>query len=213
VIKEIVEITLRSLSISGAATLLASSWSIPVAYKISRSQRLSAFFMPIVEAIIGMPTVLIGLVMYMLLCSRGPLGIFRLLYTPYAIILGQAILITPLLIATSFRSLFHANQRYGELALTLGATERQAMKLVLTESTPGIIASIVMSFSRALGELGVALMVGGNIRGYTRVITTAIALEVSRGEFELALTLGCILITILIIVSLSLRMLRRLQPL
>ena len=212
-IKEIVEITLRSLSISGAATLLASSWSIPVAYKISRSQRLSAFFMPIVEAIIGMPTVLIGLVMYMLLCSRGPLGIFRLLYTPYAIILGQAILITPLLIATSFRSLFHANQRYGELALTLGATERQAMKLVLTESTPGIIASIVMSFSRALGELGVALMVGGNIRGYTRVITTAIALEVSRGEFELALTLGCILITILIIVSLSLRMLRRLQPL
>jgi len=213
VIEEIVEITLRSLSISGAATLLASSWSIPVAYKISRSQRLSAFFMPIVEAIIGMPTVLIGLVMYMLLCSRGPLGIFRLLYTPYAIILGQAILITPLLIATSFRSLFHANQRYGELALTLGATERQAMKLVLTESTPGIIASIVMSFSRALGELGVALMVGGNIRGYTRVITTAIALEVSRGEFELALTLGCILITILIIVSLSLRMLRRLQPL
>ncbi len=212
-IEEIVEITLRSLSISGAATLLASSWSIPVAYKISRSQRLSAFFMPIVEAIIGMPTVLIGLVMYMLLCSRGPLGVFRLLYTPYAIILGQAILITPLLIATSFRSLFHANQRYGELALTLGATERQAMKLVLTESTPGIIASIVMSFSRALGELGVALMVGGNIRGYTRVITTAIALEVSRGEFELALTLGCILITILIIVSLSLRMLRRLQPL
>jgi len=213
VIEEIVGITLRSLSISGAATLLASSWSIPVAYKISRSQRLSAFFMPIVEAIIGMPTVLIGLVMYMLLCSRGPLGVFRLLYTPYAIILGQAILITPLLIATSFRSLFHANQRYGELALTLGATERQAMKLVLTESTPGVIASIVMSFSRALGELGVALMVGGNIRGYTRVITTAIALEVSRGEFELALTLGCILIIILIIVSLSLRILRRLQPL
>jgi len=213
VINEIAEITLRSLAISGAATLLASSWSIPIAYKISKSRKFSAFFMPIMEAIIGLPTVLVGLLMYLLLCSKSPLGVLRLLYTPYAIMLGQAVLVTPLLIATSFRSLFYANQRYGELALTLGATEGQAMKLVLIESVPGLIASIIMSFSRALGELGVALMIGGNIRGYTRVITTAIALEVSKGEFELALTLGCILITILITVSVSLRMLRRLQPL
>jgi len=212
VIAEIAEITLRSLAVSGTATLLAATWSIPIAYRMSKSQRLSAIFMPVMEAIIGMPTVLVGLAMYMLLCSRGPLGALRLLYTPYAIIFGQAFLITPLLIATSFRALFHANKRYGELALTLGASERQAMRLVLTESVPGLIASIIMSFSRALGELGVALMIGGNIRGYTRVITTAIALEVSRGEFELALTLGFLLITILIITSLSLRILRRLQP-
>jgi len=210
-IDELFEITIRSLAISGTATLLAGSWSIPSAYLISRSSRLSKILMPIVEAIVGLPTVLVGLLMYMLLCGRGPLGILNLLYTPYAITVGQAILISPLLISTSFRVLAHAQESYGELALTLGATERQAMQLVLVQSLPGLMASIVMSFSRALGELGVALMIGGNIRGYTRVITTAIALEVSRGEFELALMLGGVLVILLVAVSMSLRTLRRLQ--
>ena len=210
-IDELFEITIRSLAISGTATLLAGSWSIPSAYIISRLSRLSKILMPVVEAIVGLPTVLVGLLMYMLLCGSGPLGILNLLYTPYAITVGQALLITPLLISTSFRVLAHAQESYGELALTLGATERQAMQLVLAQSFPGLMASIVMSFSRALGELGVALMIGGNIRGYTRVITTAIALEVSRGEFELALMLGGILVILLVAISISLRTLRRLQ--
>ena len=210
-ISEIAEITLRSLIVSGAATILASIWGIPIAYLISKSQKLSRHLAPLLEAIVGLPTVLVGLIMYLLLCSRGPFGILRLLYTPYAIAVGQAILISPLLISTSFRVLSHAQEIYGELALTLGATERQAMQLVLIQSLPGLMASIVMSFSRALGELGVALMIGGNIRGYTRVITTAIALEVSRGEFELALMLGGILVMLLVAISMSLRTLRRLQ--
>lgn len=210
-IGEIAEITLRSLIISGAATILASTWGIPIAYLTSKSQKLSRLLAPFFEAIVGLPTVLVGLIMYLLLCSRGLFGILKLLYTPYAIAVGQAILISPLLISTSFRALSQVQGVYGELALTLGATERQAMKLVLTQSLPGLMASIVMSFSRALGELGVALMIGGNIKGYTRVVTTAIALEVSRGEFELALMLGGILVILLIVISLSLRTLRRLQ--
>lgn len=147
--------------------------------------------------------------MYMLLSSEGPLGFLRLLYTPYAVVLGQALLITPLLVSVSFRVLVQAHETFGELAVSLGATERQAMFLVVRESVPGLLAAIVMAFSRALGELGVALMVGGNIKGYTRVLTTAIALEVSRGEFELALALGGILVTALLATSLALRILRR----
>lgn len=210
-LSEVLEITIRSITVSGAATLLASLWGIPMAYTISRSRKLSALLMPVFEAIVGLPTVLVGLILYILLSSRGPLGVLKLLYTPYAIIIGQAILVTPLLVSTSFRVLYHAQEVYGELALTLGATDRQVMHLVLIESFPGLLVSMIMSFSRALGELGVALMVGGNIRGYTRVITTAIALEVSRGEFELALILGAILVAFLIAFSLSLRVLRRMQ--
>ena len=210
-LSEVLEITIRSITVSGAATLLASLWGIPMAYTISRSRELSALLMPVFEAIVGLPTVLVGLILYILLSSRGPLGVLKLLYTPYAIIIGQAILVTPLLVSTSFRVLYHVQEVYGELALTLGATDRQVMHLVLVQSFPGLLASMIMSFSRALGELGVALMVGGNIRGYTRVITTAIALEVSRGEFELALILGAILVAFLIAFSLSLRVLRRMQ--
>jgi len=210
-IDEIADITLRSLAVSGAATLLSASWSMPIACLMSRSDRLSSILSPMMEAVSGVPTVLIGLVMYMLLSRGGLLGPLQLLYTPYAIILGQAILVTPLMVATSFRVLLHSYRRYGELAASLGATEFQKMGLVLSESIPGLIASVMISFSRAVGELGVALMLGGNIRGYTRVMSTAIALEVSRGEFEKALTLGAILLAIVMAIALSIRLSRRLR--
>lgn len=206
---EIVDITLRSLWISGSATLLASSWSILFAYYLSKNPSVARFIVSVLEGLVGVPTVLIGLLLYMLLSSRGPLGVLGLLYTPYSIIIGQAILITPLITSISYRVLSKSWSDYGELALTLGASEKQAISLVLRESLPGVIAAIVMGFSRASGELGIALMVGGNIRGYTRVLTTAIALEVSRGEFETALILGGILVVIVVIVSLSLRILKR----
>jgi len=208
---ELLEITLRSLAISGSATLLSSLWSIPIAYLLAKSRGYSRIFSPIAEALVGAPTVLVGLALYALLCSRGLLGSLQILYTPYAVILGQSILITPLMISISFRALLHSYESYGELALSLGATERQAMILALKEGLPGLLAAEIMSFSRAIGELGVALMIGGNIKGYTRVLTTAIALEVSKGDFELALSLGGILLILMILVSLSLRALRRFQ--
>lgn len=206
---EIMDIILRSLRISGSATLLASSWSILFAYYLSKNTSVARFIVSILEGLVGIPTVLIGLLLYMLLSSKGPLGMLRLLYTPYGIIIGQAILITPLITSIGYRVLSRSWSDYGELALTLGASEKQAIYLVLKESLPGIIAAIVMGFSRASGELGIALMVGGNIRGYTRVLTTAIALEVSRGEFETALILGGVLVVIVVAISLSLRILKR----
>ena len=209
ILNEILDITIRSLWISGSATIISSLWSILLAYKLSRSRGASRYIIPFFEALIGIPTVLIGLLLYMILSSRGPLGLFRLLYTPYAIILGQAILITPLITSICYRVLSSSWNTYGELAYTLGASEKQIMAIVLRESIPGIIAASVMGFSRAIGELGIALMVGGNIRGFTRVLTTAIALEVSKGEFEIAVVLGTILVVLVVAISFSLRILRR----
>jgi len=209
ILNEILDITIRSLWVSGSATIISSLWSILLAYKLSRSPGASRYIIPFFEALIGIPTVLIGLLLYMILSSRGPLGLFRLLYTPYAIILGQAILITPLITSICYRVLSSSWNTYGELAYTLGASEKQIMAIVLRESIPGVIAASVMGFSRAIGELGIALMVGGNIRGFTRVLTTAIALEVSKGEFEIAVVLGAILIVLVVAISFSLRILRR----
>ena len=209
ILNEILDITVRSLWVSGSATIISSLWSILLAYKLSRSRRASRYIIPFFEALIGIPTVLIGLLLYMILSSRGPLGLFRLLYTPYAIILGQAILITPLITSICYRVLSSSWNTYGELAYTLGASEKQIMAIVLRESIPGVIAASVMGFSRAIGELGIALMVGGNIRGFTRVLTTAIALEVSKGEFEIAVILGAILVVLVVAISFSLRILRR----
>lgn len=207
---EVLEIAIRSITVSGLATFFASSWSIPFAYILATRCK-SELVISIIEAIVGIPTVLVGLLLYFLLSSSGPLGFLHMLYTPQAIIMGEAILITPLIVSTSYRVLKNVVNTYGELALSLGASERQAMLLALRESLPGILASTIMGFSRAIGELGVALIVGGNIRGYTRVLTTAIALEVSKGEFEKAMALGMVLISITVTISIILKALKRLS--
>lgn len=206
---EVYDIALRSIWVSGSATIIASLWSILLAYYTTKSSFLSKYLIPFFEALIGVPTVLIGLILYMLLSSSGPLGILGLLYTPYAIIIGEAVLITPLITSVCYRVFIKTWSTYGELALTLGASEKQMIAIVLREAFPGVISALVMGFSRAIGELGIALMVGGNIRGYTRVLTTAITLEVSRGEFEVAIILGLLLVFIVVATSFGLRMLKK----
>ncbi len=206
---ELLEVTLRSLYISLSATMLAASWSLPLAYLAARRPS----FTPVAraaEALVGVPTVLVGLLLYMLLSRRGPLGFLELLYTPAAIVLGEAVLVTPLLVAVGYRVLSAAVAEYGELALSLGASEGRALRLALREALPGLVAALVMAFSRAVGELGVALMVGGNIRGYTRTLTTAIALEVSKGEFEAAVSLGAVLVGLMLASAAAVHAARRL---
>ena len=128
---------------------------------------------------------------------------------PYAIIIGEAVLITPLITSVCYRVFIKTWSTYGELALTLGASEKQMIAIVLREAFPGVISALVMGFSRAIGELGIALRVEGNIRGYTRVLTTAITLEVSRGEFEVAIILGLLLVFIVVATSFGLRILKK----
>lgn len=206
VFSEILDVALRSLYISGSATLLSASWSIPAAYLLSLRKRIR-ILEAVIEALVGIPTVLLGLLLFLLLSSAGPLGFLKLLYTPQAIIIGQAILITPLMISACYRALRSVAASYLELALSLGANKFQAMILVLRESAPGVIASAIMGFSRAVGELGIAMMIGGNIKGFTRVMTTAIAVDVARGEFESAIILGLILLALTISTAISVKVL------
>jgi len=201
---------LRSIYVSGTATLLASVWSLPTSYVLTLKRRVGVVE-AVIESLVGIPTVLLGLLLYILLSSSGPLaplGI-KLLYTPQAIILGESLLVTPLMISTSYRVLKNSVVMYSELALSLGASKTQVMTLVIKESLPGVVASIIMSFSRALGELGIAMMVGGNISGYTRVMTTAIALGVVRGEFEEAIALGLVLMAIMVVISVTLKLINK----
>lgn len=198
----VTDITLRTLAISGTATLLATTWSLPLAYRLAvKGPRTVA---EALESIVGIPTVLIGLLLYLLFSRHGPLGPLRLLYTPQSIIIGESILITPLLIGTLHRVITSLYDTYGETAITLGATPSQARDTVLSEALPAIAGSTIMAFSRATGELGIALLVGGNLEGKTRTITTAIALDVSMGEFGDAIKLGLALLAILIITSILL---------
>ena len=208
---ETVATILRSIYVSGVATLLAMVWSIPCSLLLTTRGR-SRVVEAVVESLVGVPTVLIGLLLYMLLSSSGPiyrlLGV-RLLYTPQAMVLGQAVLVTPLLISTTYRLLRTSVRNLWELAMSLGASRVQAALLVLRESVPGIVASGIMGFSRAIGELGVALMLGGNIRGYTRVVATAIAMGVAAGEYEEAIILGAVLVVVVVLVAVCAKLLTR----
>lgn len=207
-INTLIEITVRSLSISGLATLLASIWSIPIAIILSISRgRLARILIPIFNALVGIPTVIIGLILYLILSRSGPLGILALLYTPYAIIVGQAILITPLIISFGIEVIGVKTRDLIEMSLTFGASTLQVLTTVFEEASSRIMAICILGFQRAVGELGIALMLGGNIKGFTRVFTTAIALEIQKGEFELAIYLGIILILVDFIVILILRIL------
>ena len=209
---EVAEIAFRSLMVSGLATLMASIWSIPLAAALTHSKsKLCRAVLDVLNAMIGMPTVLIGLLLYLLLSRTGPLGVFNLLYTPLAISFGQAILITPLLVSLAAEHLGRVRESVSELALSLGATRVQMATTVIRETGPQLVSTVLVTFNRAIGELGVALMVGGNIRKFTRVMTTAIALEVEKGEFELALALGGILLFITILVTITVRALGRVR--
>lgn len=207
---EIIEISFRSLLISSAATLMALSWSLPISYIISsRQSKLGKMVVNISNALVSVPTVIVGLFLYMLFSRKGPLSMVGLLYTPQSIALGESLLITPLLISLFHDIFTEYRSKYWELAISLGATFSQAAVLVVREAMPRLVTASLIGFGRAIGELGVALMVGGNIKGYTRVLTTSIALEVSKGEFEEALMLGIILLGIVFTIVVTVRLMNR----
>ncbi len=206
----LVEITLRSLTISGLATIAASLWSIPLGALIGLGKfRGRLLLRGVFNALLGVPTVTLGLVLYLLISKSGPLGFLRLLYTPTAIILGQAVLITPIIVSFVANSVEAVDPDVRNLALTLGSTEIEAVLAVLNESMEGVLLSVTAGFNRALAELGIALMVGGNIRGVTRMLTTYIALETNRGEVAIGIAFAVILLTIVAAVNLSMNFLQR----
>ena len=186
----------RSVMISLTATVLALTWSIPIAFHLSRPGAVRGLTLVVMESLVGVPTVLVGLLLYMLLSRRGPLGFLDMLYTPQAIVLGEAILITPLLVSVSYRSLSGHIGYVREALESLGARGARLLVMVAREALPGLVGSASMGFSRAVGELGVALIVGGNIAGYTRTLSTSIALATSMGLYGYAVKLGIVLLAL-----------------
>ena len=193
----VVQITLRSIYISGTATLLSALWSLPFGIAIGLKEFPGkSFIKSIFNALLGMPTVALGLILYLILSKQGVLGFLHSLYSPLAIMLGQALLISPILISFVVIAVEAVDPQIMELAKTLGASDTEASIAVLRESGEGVFLAVVASFNRAIAELGIALMLGGNIVGWTRVLTTTIALETGRGNLALAIALSIILLLI-----------------
>ena len=190
-------IVYRSLLFSGVAAILAVLWATPIAMLLGlKNFRGKSVIKGFFTAMIGVPTVVLGLFLWLLLYKAGPLGFLRLLYTPGAIILGEALLVTPLVVSIAINAIESVDPEMMNLAKTLGASESQASIAVLKEAVNGIIFSNAAGFNRAIAELGVALMVGGNFAGLTDVLTTEISNLTSKGDFPTAIALGIILLVI-----------------
>jgi tungstate transport system permease protein len=201
----VVEITTRSLAISLSSAFLAAIICIPLGGLIEfRSFSGKRALINLIQTLYSLPTVTVGLLVFLLLSRSGPLGSLNLLFTPAGMVLGQTILITPILIGLTYSALSAISPQIKDTARSLGASEMQIIMAVLREAKPAVLAAVLLGFGRALSEVGVAMMIGGNIRGYTRVLTTSIALETSMGNLELSMALGIILISISLAINLVL---------
>ncbi len=193
---ELYEIVGVSLTVSSFATLFASIIGLPcgflIAYKTFPGKR---FVITLLNTLLALPTVVIGLVVYSFISRRGIFGPLELLYTQKAIIIGQVILIVPVITTLTIAAISRIDKRYRNTALTLGANELQMAAVIFKEARYGIIAAVIAAFGRVIAEVGISMMLGGNAKGFTRTMTTAMALEYDKGEFVLAVALGCVLMT------------------
>jgi tungstate transport system permease protein len=195
-------IVYRSLLFSGVAVILAMLWGTPIAMLISlREFRGKNLVKTFFNSLIGIPTVVLGLVLFLAFSNGGPLGILGLLYTPSGIIIGEAILVTPIIISIATSAIEAVDPEIMNLAKTLGASESQASIAVLKEAANGVLLSYIAGFNRAIAELGVALLVGGNIAGLTDVLTTAISKYTQSGDLGFAIALGIILMIIVFVIN------------
>jgi tungstate transport system permease protein len=207
---EVMEIAGRSLRISGTACLLASLICLPLGSLIHFHHfRGKRALINIIQTLFSVPTVLVGLFVLVLFSRAGPLGVFGIMLTPTVMVIGQMILITPLLLGLTISALSGVSKEIVDTATSLGASSFQTVWLVLREARYAVLAAVIMGFGRAISEVGCAMMVGGNIRGFTRVMTTAITLEASKGDLELAIALGIILLSLALIINIVLNRLQQ----
>jgi len=202
---EVMEITLRTLYISLSSTLIAALIAVPLGgYIHFRKFRGKRTVINIIQTLYSIPTVLVGLLVFLLISNQGPLGSLGLLFTPVGMIIGQTILVLPIVTGFTILALNGVKDEISDLSLSLGASEFQAIRTIMHEAKYALLGAIILGFGRAISEVGVALMIGGNIRGYTRVITTTMSLETSKGNIELSIALGIILLMIALVVNLLL---------
>ena len=202
---EVIEVVGRSLRISLTSSFLAALICIPLASVIYFNNFFARrTLINIIQTLFSVPTVVIGLFVFVMLSRAGPLGGLGLIFTPAAMVIGQMILISPVMIGLVVSALSGVDKSCRDTALSLGASGLQSIMVVLREARFAVMAALIMGFGRAISEVGCALMVGGNIKGFTRIITTAISLETSKGELELSIALGIILLCIALVINVAL---------
>ncbi len=207
---EVLGITAISLKISSIAILCSSVIAVPLGFAIGiHSFRGKNSIITLLNTLMAFPTVVVGLIVYSMVSHNGPLGPLGLLFTPGAMIIGQFILATPIIMALTISATQGIDDRIRKTATVLGANSFQSACMVVREARFALIAAVVAGFGRIIGEVGSSMMLGGNIRGYTRNIPTAIALETSKGEFSLGIALGVILLGVALVVNYFLRFLQR----
>jgi len=208
--QEVLNAVATSLYTSFTAILIAAVFGIPFGAVIGMRQfsgkRLAV---TLLNTLMALPTVVVGLLLFGLFSRQGPLGPLGLLFTPWAMIAGQVVLATPIVANYTLAAVAGADPRILPTAITLGAGRLRGAWQVLLEVRFGVMAAIVAGFGRVIAEVGVAMMLGGNIRGSTRTMTTAIALETSKGEFAFGLALGIVLMSVALIINLFLNLMQQ----
>ncbi len=203
---ELVEITVRTLQVSFFAILLASIIGVPIGILIGMNEfRGKKLIKVIFTTLIGVPTVSLGLLLFLLFVRNGPFGHLELLYTVQGISIGEALLVIPLVVSFTVSAIESTDVRLRDLARTLGASEMDTSVAVLHEALEPIVLAVVAAFNRAFAELGIAMMIGGNIQGYTRVLTTAISLQTAMGEIPLSIALSMILMMVVFLLTITTR--------
>ncbi|MEJ2695694.1 MAG: ABC transporter permease [Candidatus Sulfobium sp.] len=206
----LLRIILLSLKVSGWALIISTVLGLPLGAVIAlKRMRAKGLMISVMNTMMGLPPVVVGLFLYLVLSRSGPMGFMGLLYTPGAMIAAQTVLALPIVAALSHSAIVNVDPIISQAARTLGATQFQTTVTVVREARYGIMSALIAGFGRVMAEVGAILIVGGNIAGYTRVMTTTIALETDKGNFELALALGIVLLFISMIINLALYMMQK----
>ena len=207
---DLIEITELSLKVSMGATLVACVLGLPLGAWLAVNRFvMRRFVIAILNALMGLPPVVVGLIVYVIFSRAGPLGVLGLLFTPTVMVIAQVIIITPIVASIAHQAIRDLWADYHDLLISLNASRLQRIQALLWDGRRALMTAGLAGFGRAIGEVGAIMVVGGNIDHATRVLTTAIALETGKGEFGMALALGFVLIGLSILVNLTLHMLGR----
>jgi len=210
--KDLFEIISLSLTVTISALIIAVAISIPLgAFLVLYKNRLQAFIVLISNTLMGMPPVVLGLLIYTLVSKKGIFGFLDILYTPSVMILAQTLLIMPIVISLTYEEIYKKNKEYNLLLISLNLSNFSKLKTLIYECRYALLTVALTGFGRASAEVGAVMIVGGNINHFTRVMTTAIAFETSKGSIELAVALGLILLLISLIITIIIKSLRKIS--
>ena len=209
---EVMSIAGLSMRIAITSVVIASIICVPLGSLIHfHNFRGKRILISIIQTFYSVPTVTVGLFVFILFSRSGPLGGLDLMFTPTIMIIGQIFLVFPILLGLTISSLSGVDRTITDTARSMGANGWQTMLVIIREARFAVMAAIILAFGRAISEVGLALMVGGNIRGFTRVLTTAISLETSKGDVELSMALGIILIIIALVINIIMNRIQQRQ--